>query len=55
MVYCLFLQEEGGADLPLEILERLIRRPEDLTPQLEANLEGYKDKMLRIAEVGTLQ
>ena len=43
--------EEPVIELPLEVLERLIKRPEDLPKQTEENLGKYKTNMLRILEV----
>jgi len=42
--------EEPVIELPLEVLERLIKRPEDLPKQTEENLGKYKTNMLRILE-----
>ncbi|KAK7500075.1 hypothetical protein BaRGS_00008622, partial [Batillaria attramentaria] len=43
-------EEEGPGELPVEVLERLIKRPEDMSPQAENQIAMYKDKMLRILE-----
>ncbi|XP_050391523.2 adenylate kinase 9 [Patella vulgata] len=48
--------DEGGEEeteeetLPQELLERLIRRPEDIEQQVEDNILKYKNNMLRILE-----
>ena len=47
----IFQDEEPAIELPLEVLERLIKRPEDLPEQVEENLGKYKTNMLRILEV----
>lgn len=44
------LDEEPVIELPLEVLERLIKRPEDMAEQVEENLGKYKTNMLRILE-----
>ena len=49
----LFFQEEGEEEaLEAEILERLIRRPEDITSHVTDNIQKYKSNMLTILEVG---
>ena len=41
-------QDEG---LPPEVIERLVRRPEDLPVHVEHNIKIYKSNALRILEV----
>ena len=48
----LLLQDEDAIpELPPEVLERLLRRPEDLPDQVTENVVKYKNKMLRMLEV----
>ena len=42
------LQEDG---LPADVIERLVRRPEDLPTHVEDNIMTYKSNVLRILEV----
>ncbi|XP_033125059.1 adenylate kinase 9-like isoform X4 [Anneissia japonica] len=48
------IEEEGEIDavpeLSFEILERLVRRPEDLAAYVTANIKSYKNGMLRLYE-----
>ena len=39
-----------GAELPPEIIERLIKRPEDLPAHVVENIRKFKSNMLRILE-----
>ncbi len=39
------------SELPPEVIERLVRRPEDLPTHVEDNIKTYKSNMLRILEV----
>jgi hypothetical protein len=49
--YCiLFLQESEFRDLPPEVIERLLHRPEDLVQHVEENIRIYKNNMLRLLE-----
>jgi proline dehydrogenase len=41
-------------ELPAEVLERLIVRPEDLPEQVEKNIRKYKVNLLRMLEVRNL-
>ncbi len=43
-----FLQE---ISLPEEVVERLVKRPEDLPDFVEENIAAYKSNMLRLFEV----
>ena len=45
---CVNFQDEG---LPPEVIERLVRRPEDLPAHVEHNIKIYKSNALRILEV----
>jgi hypothetical protein len=38
-------------ELPPETLERLVRRPEDLSSKVMENIRKYKNNMLRLLEV----
>ena len=38
------------SELPPEVIERLVRRPEDLPTHVEDNIKTYKSNMLRILE-----
>lgn len=38
-------------ELPPETLERLVRRPEDLSSKVTENIRKYKTNMLRLLEV----
>lgn len=52
--YCMYislLQDGDFAELPPDVLERLLRRPEDLEEQAVGNIAKYKNKMLRLLEV----
>ena len=52
---CILLFEQDGEiipELPAEVLERIITRPEDLPEQVEKNIRKYKINLLRILEVG---
>lgn len=40
-------------ELPAEVLERIITRPEDLPEQVEKNIRKYKVNLLRMLEVRT--
>lgn len=40
-------------ELPAEVLERIITRPEDLPEQVEKNIRKYKVNLLRMLEVGS--
>ena len=44
-------EEEAEVGLSPEVLERLVRRPEDLPTHVEENITRYKKNMLRILEV----
>ena len=44
-------EEEAEMGLSPEVLERLVRRPEDLPTHVEENITRYKKNMLRILEV----
>lgn len=43
-------EQDELAELPPEIIERLIKRPEDLPVHVVQNIVKYKDRMLRILE-----
>ena len=47
----LFQDGEFASELPPDVLERLLRRPEDLEEQAVGNIGKYKNKMLRLLEV----
>ena len=47
-------QEEEEGPLSPEVLERLIKRPEDLPTHVQENINKYKKNILRILEVGIL-
>lgn len=50
--YNLLLWQDGAsAELAPEIVERLIRRPEDLPSHVTQHIKRYKTNMLRILEV----
>ena len=44
------LQEEGPIEVAPEIIERLVRRPEDLPSHVQENVVQYKSNVLRILE-----
>jgi hypothetical protein len=44
-------EEEMTEELPPETLERLVRRPEDLSSKVTENIRKYKNNMLRLLEV----
>lgn len=50
-LYISLLQDGDFAELPPDVLERLLRRPEDLEEQAVGNIAKYKNKMLRLLEV----
>lgn len=50
-LYISLLKDGDFAELPPDVLERLLRRPEDLEEQAVGNIAKYKNKMLRLLEV----
>ena len=51
-VFVLVSKVEGSAiEMPVEVVERLVHRAEDMTPNLDASLKTYRDRMLKIFEV----
>ena len=53
-LFCFCQEEEPREELSFEITERLVRRPEDMLQHAQDNIVAYKDKMLRMFEVGLL-
>jgi len=47
----LIQDEELLPDLPAEVMERIITRPEDLPEQVTSNIQKYKKNILRLLEV----
>ena len=47
---CICTHQLEGAELPPEVIERLIKRPEDLPAHVVQNILKFKDRMLRLME-----
>lgn len=45
-----FLQDEFYAPVPPEIVDRLVTRPEDMSPEVDDSIKLYKDQLLRMFE-----
>ncbi|XP_059153856.1 adenylate kinase 9-like isoform X2 [Physella acuta] len=41
---------DEGTELPLEVIKRLVKRPEDMQEQVTNSIDKYKNQMLRILE-----
>ena len=44
-------EHEEKIELTFDVVERLVRRPEDLEEQAAADIKAFKDKLLRMFEV----
>lgn len=47
----LYQGEEEKIQLTMEIIERLVQRPEDFKPHAAESIKAYKDKLLKMFEV----
>lgn len=45
-----FLQDEFFAPIPNEITERLVTRPEDMSPDVDESIQLFRDQLLRLFE-----
>ena len=48
--FFVFFKDEFFAPVPQEIIERLVTRPEDMSPDVGESIQLYKDQLLRMFE-----